>query len=161
MATTLSHDVRSGNLTATGYSVRGLLERFPTSLLALAFRLAVATVFWRSGLTKIASWDATVALFDMEYMLPILPPVAGAYLATAVELGCSALLTLGLATRFAAAALLGMTLVIQLLVYPENWPDHLLWGSILAYLVTRGAGAISLDHLICRRLFGYGRTDVA
>ena len=50
---------------------------------------------------------------------------------------------------------LGMTLVIQLLVYPENWPDHLLWGSILAYLVTRGAGAISLDHVIGRRLFGH------
>ena len=48
-----------------------------------------------------------------------------------------------------------MTLVIQLLVYPENWPDHLLWGSILAYLVTRGAGAISLDHVICRGLFSF------
>jgi putative oxidoreductase len=71
-------------------------------MLALAFRLAVATVLWRSGLTKIASWDATVALFDLEYMLPILPPVLGAYLATAVELGCSVLLALGLATRLAA-----------------------------------------------------------
>ena len=87
-------------------------------------------------------------------MLPILPPAVGAYLATTVELSCSALLALGLATRLAAAALLGMTLVIQLFVYPENWPDHLLWGSILAYLVTRGAGAISLDHVICRRWFG-------
>ena len=155
MATTLSHDMRSGSLIAAVNPVRRLLERFPTSLLALAFRLAVATVFWRSGLTKIASWDATVALFDMEYMLPILPPALGAYLATAVELGCSALLVLGHATRFAAAALLGMTLVIQLLVYPENWPDHLMWGSILAYLVTRGAGAISLDHVIGRRILGY------
>ena len=155
MATSLSHNLPSGSLIATINSARELLERFPTSLLALAFRLAVATVFWRSGLTKIASWDATVALFDMEYMLPILPPAVGAYLATTVELGGSALLALGLATRFAAAALLGMTLVIQLLVYPENWPDHLLWGSILAYLVTRGAGAISLDYLIGRRLFGY------
>jgi putative oxidoreductase len=137
-------------------SARGLLERFPTSLLALAFRLAVATVFWKSGLTKIASWDATVALFEMEYMLPILPAAVGAYLATTVELGCSALLVVGLATRFAAAALLGMTLVIQLFVYPESWPDHLLWGSILGYLVARGAGAISLDRVIGRRLFGSG-----
>lgn len=152
--TTLSHGVRSGSFVAMLAWARGLLEHFPTWLLALAFRFAVATVFWRSGLTKIASWDATVALFDMEYMLPILPPVLGAYLATTLELGGSALLVLGLATRFAAAALLGMTLVIQLFVYPENWPDHLLWGSILAYLVTRGAGAISLDHVIWRRLFG-------
>ena len=153
MATTLSHDVRSGSFIATANRARGLLERFPTSLLALAF--AVATVFWRSGLTKIASWDATLALFDMEYMLPLLPPALGAYLATTVELSCSTLLVLGLATRLAAAALLGMTLVIQLFVYPENWPDHLLWGAILAYLLTRGAGAISLDHVICRRLLAF------
>lgn len=154
MITTLSHNGRSGSVLAAANGTRALVERVPTSVLALAFRLAVATVFWKSGLTKIASWDATIALFDMEYMLPILPPAVGAYLATTVELGCSALLALGLATRFAAATLLGMTLVIQLFVYPENWPDHLLWGSILAYLVARGAGAFSLDHLIRRRLFG-------
>src|SRR5512132_1389928 len=155
MATAVSHEVRSGSLIGAVSSLRGLLERFPTSLLAMTFRIAVATVFWRSGLTKIASWDATIALFDMEYMLPILPPAVGAYLATTVELGCSVLLVLGLATRFAAAAVLGMTLVIQLFVYPQTWPDHLLWGSILAYLLTRGAGAISLDHVVCRRLCGF------
>lgn len=153
MATTLTHQVRSGNLIATIGTARAVLERFPTSVLALAFRLAVAVVFFKSGLTKIASWDATVALFDMEYMVPVLPAAFAAYLATATELGASALLAFGLFTRFAAAALLGMTLVIQLFVYPENWPDHLLWGSILAYLVTRGPGALSIDHLIAGRLF--------
>lgn len=152
MATTLSHQVRSGSLIATIGAGRALLEKFPTSILALAFRLAVAVVFFRSGLTKIASWDATVALFDMEYMVPILPAAFAAYLATATELGASALVAFGLFTRFAAAALLGMTIVIQLFVYPENWPDHLLWGSILAYLVTRGPGALSLDRLIGGRL---------
>lgn len=153
MATTLSHPLRSGSLTGSIFAGRALLEKFPTSILALAFRLAVAVVFFRSGLTKIASWDATVALFDMEYMVPILPAAFAAYLATATELGASALVACGLFTRFAAAALLGMTLVIQLFVYPENWPDHLLWGSILAYLVTRGPGALSIDHLIAGRLF--------
>jgi putative oxidoreductase len=154
MATTLSHPLRSGSLTGSIIAGRALLEKFPTSILALAFRLAVAVVFFRSGLTKIASWDATVALFDMEYMVPVLPAAFAAYLATATELGASALLACGLFTRFAAAALLGMTLVIQLFVYPENWPDHLLWGSILAYLVTRGPGALSIDHLIAGRLIG-------
>lgn len=153
MATTLSHQVRSGNLIATIGTARAVLERFPTSVLALVFRLAVAVVFFNSGLTKIASWDATVALFDMEYMVPVLPAAFAAYLATATELGASALLAFGLFTRFAAAALLGMTLVIQLFVYPENWPDHLLWGSILAYLVTRKPGALSIDHLIAGLLF--------
>ncbi len=131
---------------------RAVLERFPTSLLALAFRIGVATVFWKSGLTKIASWDATVALFDVEYMVPILPASFAAYLATATELGASAMLLLGLGTRFAAAALLGMTLVIQVFVFPENWPDHLLWGSILTYLLTRGGGTLSVDHVIGRWL---------
>ncbi len=153
MATTLSHPLRSGSLTGSIIAGRAVLEKFPTSILALAFRLAVAVVFFRSGLTKIASWDATVALFDMEYMVPILPAAFAAYLATATELGASALVACGLFTRFAAAALLGMTIVIQLFVYPENWPDHLLWGSILAYLVTRGPGALSIDHLIAGRLF--------
>lgn len=154
MATTLSHPLRSGSLTGSIIAGRTLLEKFPTSILALAFRWAVAVVFFRSGLTKIASWDATVALFDMEYMVPVLPAAFAAYLATATELGASALVACGLFTRFAAAALLGMTLVIQLFVYPENWPDHLLWGSILAYLVTRGPGALSIDHLIAGRLIG-------
>ena len=71
---------------------------------------------------------------------------------TATELTGSVLLFLGLGARFGAAALLGLTLTIQLLVYPENWPDHLLWASILAYVLTRGAGKLSLDHLIARRL---------
>jgi putative oxidoreductase len=130
-----------------------LLERFPTSLLALTFRFAVAVVFWRSGMTKLANWDLTVALFQNEYAVPLLPPELAATLAATAELACPVLLVLGLGTRFAAAALLGMTTVIQLFVFPENWPDHLLWASILAYLVTRGAGVLSLDHLL-RRLSG-------
>lgn len=152
MNTTLSHDVRTASPYALVSALRETVSRFPTPLLALAFRLAVATVFFRSGMSKIASWDATVALFDMEYMVPILPASFAAYLATTVELSCSVALVLGLGTRFAAAALLGMTLVIQIFVYPENWPDHLLWGSILAYLVTRGASVISFDYLIGRAL---------
>lgn len=152
MSTTFSHPARVHHASESILStIPELLGRFPTSILALLFRLAVATVFFRSGMAKIASWDSTVALFGMEYMVPVLPPVVAAYLATALELGGSVMLFLGLGTRFAAAALLGMTLVIQTFVYPENWPDHLLWGSILAYLVTRGAGALSLDHLIGRQ----------
>ena len=150
MSTTLSHPMQSPGLLTYANTVREKLNLFPTSLLALAFRIAVATVFLKSGMAKIASWDATVALFDMEYMVPILPAAFAAYVATAVELGGSVLLIAGLGTRFAAAALLGMTLVIQIFVYPENWPDHLIWGAILAYLVTRGAGILSLDHVLAR-----------
>ena len=34
------------------------------------------------------------------------------------------------------------------LVYPQAWPEHLVWGSILVFLLTRGPGAFSLDRLI-------------
>ena len=143
--------------THTSFAIRlqhaiAILDRFPLSILQLMFRIAIAAVFWSSGLTKIASWDTTVALFRDEYMVPLLPPELAAYLATAVELTTPALLLLGLATRLGAAAMLGMTLVIQVFVYPENYPDHLLWAGPLLYLVLRGPGAISIDHLIRRRL---------
>ena len=149
-AAATTHFARSSHAPGIIPATVAVLERFPTSLLGLAFRVAVATVFFRSGLTKIASWDATVALFDMEYMLPFIPAELGAYMAATAELACPVLLVLGFLTRPAAALLLGMTTVIQLFVYPENWPDHILWASILLYLVMRGAGALSVDHLIAR-----------
>lgn len=146
MTATLSVSHRPANLIRLLLAARDFLGHYPEALIALAFRFAVAVVFWRSGMTKIANWDVTVGLFDMEYMLPLLPPQLGALLAASAELSMPVLLVLGLGTRFAAAVLLMMTLVIQLFVYPENWPDHLLWGSILAYLLTRGAGGLSVDR---------------
>jgi putative oxidoreductase len=83
--------------------------------------------------------------------VPLLPPELAATLATTVELTAPILLLLGLATRLGAAAMLGMTLVIQIFVYPENYPDHLLWAGPLLYPVLRGPGPISIDHLIRRR----------
>ena len=128
------------------------LESVPVAVPALVLRLGVALAFWRSGNVKIASWDTTLLLFANEYHVPLLPPALAAYLATAVELTTPILLLLGFATRLGAAAMLGMTLVIQLFVYPENYPDHLLWAGPLLYLILRGPGAFSIDHLIRRRL---------
>ena len=135
-------------------NVRQLLGRFPLSVIELAMRVGVASVFFKSGLTKIASWDLTVQLFADEYRVPLLPPDVAAYLGTFNELVCSTMVAFGIAARFGAAALLGMTLVIQTFVYPENWSEHLLWASILAYVLTRGAGVLSVDHLVARKLFG-------
>lgn len=119
--------------------------------LAMA-RVAVGAVFWKSGLTKIASWETTVALFREEYRLPILSPEIAALLGTAMELTCPVLLVLGLGTRLGALGLFGMTAVIQMLVYPENWTEHLTWAALLAFLVVRGAGSMSLDGLLGRYL---------
>jgi putative oxidoreductase len=127
-----------------------LLHRVPLSFHQLLFRLAIAGVFIRAGLTKIASWESTVALFANEYKVPVLPPDVAAVMSSTIELGGSLLLVLGLGTRLATLPFLGMIATIQLFVYPEAWPEHLVWTSILLFLLTRGGGAVSADHLIGR-----------
>jgi putative oxidoreductase len=127
-----------------------LLERFPLSILQFSFRLSIAIVFWRSGVVKIQSWEPTVALFANEYRVPLLSPEVAAMLATAVELTCPVLLVFGLATRLATLPVLGMTFVIQTFVYPDLWHIHLTWATILLFILTRGPGEISLDHVIAR-----------
>ena len=124
------------------------LGRVPLSILQLLFRLAVAGVFVKAGLTKIASWEFTVMLFRDEYKVPVLPPEIAATMASTFELGCSALLIAGLATRLATLPLLGMIMTIQFFVYPGAWSEHLTWASILLFVLTRGPGAFSLDHLL-------------
>jgi putative oxidoreductase len=125
------------------------LEQIPVALPELMLRLGVALVFWRSGLTKLPFGNiSTLALFQDEYRVPLLPPELAAYLATSIELVVPWLLLVGLGTRLGAAILLGQTLVIQLFVYPEDYPDHLLWAGPLLYLLLRGPGAWSIDRLI-------------
>jgi len=139
--------------TGPGRPIAGLFDwlgRFPLSIIQLAMRIGVGGVFFKSGLTKIASWDTTLMLFAEEYKVPVLPNELAALLATAAELACPVMLVAGLLARFGAAALLAMTFVIQFFVYPENWVEHLLWASVLGYILTRGAGALSLDALIGR-----------
>jgi putative oxidoreductase len=127
---------------------RAGLGRFPLPLLQLMFRLAIASVFLRAGLIKVGSWETTVQLFADEYRVPVLPPELAATLASCFELGCSSLLIVGLVTRLATLPLLGMIAVIQTFVYPAAYPEHLTWASLLLFLLTRGAGAWSLDRAI-------------
>jgi putative oxidoreductase len=129
-------------------------RHFPPSLIELGMRLAVGATFFRSGMNKLQSFDTAIALFRDEYRLPLLPPEIAAWLGTAVELSAPVLLVLGLLARAGAAALLAMTLTIQFLVYPENWPEHLMWASILTYVLRSGPGALSIDRLIALNLFG-------
>lgn len=129
-----------------------LLDRFPTSLLQLMFRVAIAEVFWSSGMTKIASWQNTIVLFQNEYMVPLLPPEIAAVISATFELSCSSLIFVGLATRLATLPLLGMIFVIEVFVYPEYWAMHLMWASILLFLLTKGPGALSIDYYAKRTL---------
>ncbi|KPA87670.1 MULTISPECIES: DoxX family protein [Pseudomonas] len=120
------------------------------NLLLLLARLGIASVFWLSGRTKVEGLltirPGTYSLFRDEYALPLLPPELAAHLATYAEHLFPLLLVLGLATRFSALALLGMTLVIEIFVYPDAWPTHLTWAALLLLLVGRGAGSWALDR---------------
>lgn len=122
------------------------------SMLALVDRFAVAAIFFLSGRTKVDGLltvnDSALALFREEFKVPLVPPDIAAYAATYAEHLFPILLVLGLFTRFAAFALLGMVIVIQVFVYPDAWPTHLSWAGLLLYLFARGAGRLSLDRWI-------------
>jgi len=132
-----------------------LLEWIPLALPALVLRLGIALVFWRSGLTKLPLGnDMTIMLFEEEYRVPILSPALAAYVTTLIELVVPWMLIVGIGTRICAAILLVETLVIQVFVYPQNYPDHLLWAGPLLYLLLRGPGAWSLDYHVRRHFVG-------
>jgi putative oxidoreductase len=127
----------------------------PYWFLALVTRVSIAGVFWQSGQTKVEGWhvtDSAIELFRSEYNLPLIDPTLAAYAAAIAEHLFPALLVLGLATRFSALALLVMTLVIQIFVYPLAWPTHGTWAACFLILMMYGPGRISLDHWIWRRL---------
>jgi len=132
----------------------GYAERFPSWLLGLIIRVGIADVFWRSGQTKVSGWhvtQTTIQLFRGEYKVPLLSPEIAANLAALQEHLFSVLLVIGLASRLSALGLLCMTAVIEIFVYPENWPDHLLWAGALLYVVARGPGGLSIDAWIRRK----------
>lgn len=133
-------------------TARESLSRVPLSAIQLAGRIGVGAVFLKAGLIKYHSWEFTVLLFRDEYKVPLLDPAVAARIAMTQELTLPVLLFLGLATRFATLPLLGMILVIQTFVYPNAFSDHLVWGSILVLLLTRGPGVMSFDHLLERFL---------
>jgi putative oxidoreductase len=145
------------SFSATLADIVSIPERIPLSLVQLVTRIAVGHVFWASAQSKLASWPVTLQLFALEYRVPVLPPEVAASLATAAELSGSVLLFAGLLTRLAVLQLLGVVTVIQLFVFPGNWPEHLLWASGLLLLLARGPGIISLDFIASRLLTRRGR----
>jgi len=127
----------------------------PDSLLLLVARFGIAAIFFLSGRTKVTGFlditDSAYYLFETDYKLPFIPPHIAAHLATYSEHLFPVLLVLGLGTRFAALALLGMTTVIEVFVYPDAWPTHLSWAGLLLPLIAQGGGKLSLDYLIGQR----------
>jgi putative oxidoreductase len=133
------------------------LDRIPQSAISLAARIFPAAVFWQSGQTKLDGWhvsSSAIYLFREEYKLPLVDPVVAAHAAAFAEHFFPVLLVLGLASRFAAFALLVMTTVIEVFVYPGAWPTHGVWATCFLVVIARGPGLLSLDHLIARRFGG-------
>jgi putative oxidoreductase len=122
-------------------------------LVSLTIRLYVANVFFKAALTKVQSWDSTLALFEYEYAVPLLPPHLAAYLGTAVELLAPIFLALGLGGRLAALVLFAFN-IVAVVSYPDISPagikDHVLWGWLLAVVFFYGSGKLSVDQLIAR-----------
>jgi len=144
-----------------------LFSRIPHSFIAFLGRFSIAATFWQSGQTKVEGFaidlihgrfqwgmphlsESVVDLFRDEYALPLIPPELAAPMAATAEHLFPVLLLIGLGTRYSALALLGMTLVIQIFVYPNAYPTHGLWAAVLIYLIARGPGAFSIDHFLAR-----------
>lgn len=143
-------------------------SRIPDSLIALIGRFSIAAIFWKSGQTKIEGFavdivsgefqlgwphlsESALELFRSEYHLPLLPPELAAPMAAFGEHFFPILILLGLATRFSALALLVMTLTIQIFVYPDAYPTHGVWATVLLMLIARGPGIFSIDHWLAKR----------
>ncbi|PTY37752.1 hypothetical protein BGP77_14825 [Saccharospirillum sp. MSK14-1] len=148
-----------------------LFCRIPNDLIAVVGRFSIAGVFWLSGQTKIDGFamnvisgdfqwgwprlsDTAVFLFQEEYALPLLAPTTAAVLAAFAEHLLPVLVFIGLGTRYAATGLLAMTLVIQIFVYPGAYVTHGVWACVLLYLMAHGAGRLSVDYWLARRLNG-------
>lgn len=139
-------------------TVVALAAPWADSLMLLFVRVSLAGIFWRSGRTKVdeGSWlsvsDTAKFLFQEEYKGVPLPPEIAAYLATYAEHFFPMLLVIGLFTRLSALALLGMTLVIQIFVYPEAWWSvHMIWAALALILIVRGGGQYSIDALLAKK----------
>ena len=132
---------------------RALLHATPA--LDVGLRLFLANVFFKSGLTKIQTWDSTLYLFREEYKVPLLPPDFAAYLGTSAELALPVLLVFGLFGRFAA---LGLFILNAVAAYSyrdqlseAGLNQHLYWGLLLAVLLLHGLGKWSMDEWLEKR----------
>lgn len=165
-ATPVSAGGGSGGLETLVRRAIALCSSVPHWFVAFVARFSIAAVFWKSGQTKVQNFsldfiagefalgfprlsDSAVELFREEYKMPL--PELMAPLAAFAEHLFPLLILIGLATRFSAIALLIMTLIIQIFVYPGAYALHGTWAAILLYLIAQGPGVLSVDHLIANR----------
>lgn len=144
-----------------------LLSRIPDAVIAVIGRFSIAAIYWQSAQTKVEGFaidivsgtftlgmphlaPSAIDLFRDEYKLPVIPPEIAAYMAAIAEHSLSFLILIGLATRFSAIGLLVMTLTIQIFVYPDAYPTHGVWITVLLFIMAKGPGKLSVDHWLSR-----------
>ena len=140
-----------------------ILEVWGYSILAVVIRLWMASIFWKSGLTKVEVTSIagvevplpfilqdTYDLFEYEYNVPLLPVVVATVLATATEVIASIMLAIGFGARIAAFAFICMTVVIQFTYQMHD--AHYMWMMLLGIILTLGAGRFSIDHFIRKNM---------
>ena len=132
--------------------LNAVFDRIPRDVVALCLRVFPGLVFLQSGRTKVEGLfsikDSTWYLFEHEYALPLIPSDWAAVMATTAEHLFPLALILGLMTRASALALLGMTAVIEIFVYPDAWVTHGLWAACFLALIAGGPGRWSLDRVL-------------
>ena len=144
---------------AKPYSASARLLDVIAPLFDLWIRLWVAWVFFKSGLSKLQSWDSTVMLFEYEYEVPLLSPKLAAFLGTGAELVLPVVIAIGLASRLSALALFLFN-AVAVYAYASflfgnegaaGLQQHILWGVMLLVTVFHGPGKLSLDHWLCKK----------
>lgn len=152
--TTAARRGASVDLIGLARSILKGLDGYVVPVLDLAIRITVGMAFFQSGLAKIQSWDSTLALFENEYRVPVLPPELAAYLGTCAELALPVLLILGLGGRLAAVALFVFN-IVAVVSYPDlsdaGLLQHQFWGWLLLVTLLHGPGRLSVDHFIRSR----------
>lgn len=127
------------------------LPEYLAPVMDLGLRLYLANVFFKSGWTKIQSWDSTLYLFNDVYHVPLLPPDVAATMAASAELGLSVMLVLGLLGRFAASGLFILN-IVAVISYADlseaGLNQHLSWGILLGVLLILSRGQWSVDALL-------------
>ena len=142
---------RTASIAASGYRRIVCVLELLIPVFDLSVRLYLAHIFWTGGMAKLSSWISTVMLFTMVYDVPVLPPELAAYLATAVELGGSFLLAIGLGGRWAALSLFGLNIMASLSygqLSEAALQEAFYWGILFLYFVLHGPGFLSVDALL-------------
>jgi putative oxidoreductase len=143
------------------FTLTGWLERVGAWLAPLGLRLLLAWEFWESGVEKFRgeNWFADIQS-QFPFPFSILPSDLSWFLATWSELLGAVALVVGLGTRFFSASLIILTVVAWMAVHAGNgynvcdngYKLPLIYLVLFVPLLLTGAGKLSLDHWISRRI---------